>query len=130
MPNDKLTFTSYLHLVVQLVLVSWQTAKSPVVLRSFKNRHLQILRRNAAFFLHTLKQQPNQLFLGRYASSFKHAELNNSVAVGASSGVEEIRAVQRKEPMRPLVGWILKRFHNARVNDIRKLPLDGIKLLS
>jgi len=114
----------YFYLVVQFVLVSRQSSKSPVVLRGFKNCHFQILRRNAAFFLHTLEQQSNKLFLGLYAPTFKHAEFNNRISVRAPGRVEEIRTVQREESVRSLVGRILERFDNARVNDIRKLPLD------
>lgn len=66
----------------------------------------------------------------RHAPPLEHAELNDCISVGAAGGVEKIGAVQRKETMRPLVGRILKRVHDTRVNDIRKLPLDGVELLS
>jgi hypothetical protein len=79
--------------------------------------------------LHPLKQQPDELLFGLDAAPFKHAELNDGVAVGASGGKEKIGTIQRKEPVGPFVSRILKRIHDTRMNDIRELPLDGIKLL-
>lgn len=121
---------SYVDFVIQQVLIAGQAAEAPVVFRSFKNGHFQILRRNAEIFLHAFKQQPDELFLGFDAPAFKHTELDDGVAIGAARRVEKIGAVQREKAMRAFIGWVLKRVHDAGVNDVGELPFDGIKVFS
>ena len=47
---------SHLHFIIQLVLIPRQSTKSPIMLRSLENRHLDIHRRNPQPRLEALKQ--------------------------------------------------------------------------